>query len=451
MWRTKYSSQVQPSDHGTTQRLAGWIEESRNLGKIAFLVVRDRDGAFQVVLPKSKVGDETFERLTKLNRESVIAVEGKPAPTKSTQFTWEILPEKHWVLSEAAAPLPLGITDQVNIEIDTRLDARFMDLRRKEPKSIFKIRNTILAAGHEYLRGNGFVEIHSPRIIGSSSEGGTDVFRVKYFENDAYLSQSPQLYKQAMMATGLDRVYEVATYFRAEKHNTVRHLNEITAFDLEMAFIENEEEVMHAIEGLMAAIWKRVATENTKELQILGKEVPIPNQPFKRITFHDAVELLWKNRVELPRRQGVHAGDKETWSYEIGNVEEKRLGEILQKEGHDFVFITKFPLVEKPFYCMPEHGKMSDTWSRAFDLEYRGVELLSGAQRINDEKLLIEGLQRKDLDPAFFEGYLKAFRYGMPPHGGCGIGVERILMQMLELPNIREAVLFPRDRHRLTP
>lgn len=451
MWRTKYSGQVQPSDHGTTQRLAGWIEESRNLGKIAFLVVRDREGAFQVVLPKSKVGDETFERLTKLNRESVIAVEGKPAATKSTMFTWEILPEKYWVLSEAAAPLPLGITDKVNIEIDTRLDARFMDLRRKGPQAIFKIRNTVLAAGHEYLRGHGFVEIHTPRIIGSSSEGGTDVFKVKYFEHEAFLSQSPQLYKQAMMATGLDRVYEVATYFRAEKHNTVRHLNEITAFDLEMAFIEDEEEVMHAIEGLMAAIWRRVAGENPKELQALGREVPIPQTPFKRITFHDAVELLWKNNVKLPHRQGVHAGEKETWSYEIGNVEEKQLGEILRRDGHDFFFITKFPLVEKPFYCMPEHGKMSDTWSRAFDLEYRGVELLSGAQRIHDANLLVEGLQRKDLDPKFFEGYLKAFRYGMPPHGGCGIGIERILMQMLELPNIREAVLFPRDRVRLTP
>jgi aspartyl-tRNA synthetase len=441
MWRTRYSSEVQPADHGTTQRLAGWIEESRNLGKIAFLVVRDRDGAFQVVLPKSKVGDETFERLTKLNRESVIAIEGKPAATKSTTFTWEILPEKYWVLSEAAAPLPLGITDKVNIEIDTRLDARFMDLRRKEPQAIFKIRNSVLSAGHEYLRKNGFVEIHSPRIIGSSSEGGTDVFKVKYFEHEAYLSQSPQLYKQAMMATGLDRVYEVATYFRAEKHNTVRHLNEITAFDLEMAFIENEEEVMHAIEGLMAAIWKRVATENTKELAVLGKEVPIPKTPFKRITFHDAVELLRKNGIEPPRRQGVAGSETETWAFEIGNAEEKQLGEI----------ITKFPLIEKPFYCMPENGKMSDTWSRAFDLEYRGVELLSGAQRINDPNLLVEGLQRKGLDPKYFEGYLRAFRYGMPPHGGCGIGVERILMQMLELPNIREAVLFPRDRTRLTP
>ncbi|MBI2078131.1 MAG: aspartate--tRNA(Asn) ligase, partial [Euryarchaeota archaeon] len=221
--------------------------------------------------------------------------------------------------------------------------------------------------------------------------------------------------------------------------------------DLEMAFIENDGEVMDAIEGLMANIWNRVASEHQKELQVLGKQVPIPARPFRRITFDAAVKLLQQHKVALPRRAGVHARDDETWAYEIGNAEEKELGEILRKDGHDFFFITKFPLVEKPFYCMPEHEKMTDTWSRAFDLEYRGVELLSGAQRIHDAKLLEEGLVRKDLNPKDFEGYLRAFRYGMPPHGGCGIGVERILMQMLELPNIREAVIFPRDRTRLSP
>ena len=452
MWRTKYSAHVNPEDYGKALRLAGWVEEIRNLGKIAFLVVRDREGRFQIVLPKGKVPDDMFDGLTKLNRESVVAFEGPPQATRgSTAFAWEMKPDKFWVLSEAEAPLPLGVVDKVNIEIDTRLDARFMDLRRPETQAIFKIRNTVLAAGHEYLRGHGFLEIHSPRIIGASSEGGTDVFRVKYFEKEAFLSQSPQLYKQAMMATGFDRVYEVATYFRAEKHNTVRHLNEITAFDLEMAYIENDDEVMDAIEGLMANIWTRVASEHPKELKVLGKEVPVPHRPFKRITFDAAVKLLHENKVALPRRPGVQARDDETWAYEIGNVEEKQLGEILRKEGHDFFFITRFPLVEKPFYCMPEHAKMSDTWSRAFDLEYRGVELLSGAQRIHDAKLLEEGLLRKDLNPKDFEGYLRAFRYGMPPHGGCGIGVERILMQMLDLPNIREAVIFPRDRTRLSP
>lgn len=451
MWRTRYALEVVPQDHNTVQRLAGWIEESRNLGKIAFLIIRDRTGTFQVALPKAKVAAEIFDRAVALNRESVISVEGPVKPSTVARNGWEMVPEKLVVLNEAAAPLPLGVVDKVNIEIDTRLDARFMDLRRPEPQSIFKIRNTVLSAGHEYLRGHGFLEIHTPRIIGSSSEGGTDVFKVKYFEKEAYLSQSPQLYKQAMMATGFDRVYEVATYFRAEKHNTVRHLNEITAFDLEMAWIENDEEVMRAIEGLMANIWNRVASENKRELEILGKQVPVPKTPFLRIPFDDAVKQLWKEGVKLPRRAGVHAREDETWAYEIGNVEEKVLGDHLKRDGHDFFFITKFPLVEKPFYCMPEHEKMSDTWSRSFDLEYRGVELLSGAQRIHQHDLLVEGMKRKDLNPADFEGYLKAFRFGMPPHGGCGIGVERILMQMLELPNIREAVLFPRDRTRVTP
>jgi len=453
MWRTRYGLDVSTADHGTVQRLAGCIEESRNLGKIAFLILRDRTGTFQVVLPKGKVPDEMFQRATGLNRESVVSVQGVVQPSKVARNGWEMKPDAFDVLSEAAAPLPLGVVDKVNVEIDTRLDARFMDLRRPQPQAIFKIRNTVLSAGRDYFRQNGFVEIHSPRIIGASSEGGTDLFKVKYFERDAYLAQSPQLYKQAMMATGLDRVFEVATYFRAEKHNTPRHLNEITAFDLEMAFVQDEEEVMGAIEGLMHAIWKRVAEENAKELETLGKTVPVPKLPFHRIKFEDAVAALRKAGVKLSVRPGFEdaAAAGEAWAFEIGNVEEKELGKLLLADGHDFFFITKFPLVEKPFYCMPEHGKMSDTWSRAFDLEYRGVELLSGAQRIHDAKLLEEGLRRKDLDPKDFEGYLNAFRYGMPPHGGCGIGVERILMQMLDLPNIREAVLFPRDRSRLSP
>jgi len=461
MWRTRYAQEVRPEDHGTVQRLAGWIEESRNLGKIAFLVVRDRSGAFQVVLPKSKVGDETFDRLTKLNRESVIAVEGKPAATKSTTFTWEILPEKHWVLNEAQAPLPLGVVDKVNIDIDTRLDARFMDLRRPGPQSIFKIRDTVLAAGREYLASNGFVEIHTSKIIGSSSEGGTEVFKVKYFERDAYLSQSPQLYKQAMMATGLDRVFEIATYFRAEKHNTPRHLNEITAFDLEMAFIETEEDVMGVIEGFFHHVWKRVVDERRKELDLVAKEyhpegfepLAVPKLPFLRVPFTDAVRRLQDSGYKVPARAGFEDEAKrgEAWAHELGGAEEKALAKLLEPDGHRFFFITKYPLIEKPFYCMPEHGSMQDTWCRAFDLEYRGVELLSGAQRIHQHDLLAEGLKRKDLDPKDFEGYLKAFRYGMPPHGGCGIGVERILMQMLDLANIREAVLFPRDRVRISP
>jgi aspartyl-tRNA synthetase len=439
MWRTHYARDVQAQDLGKPARLAGWIEESRNIGKIAFLIIRDRTGTFQATVIKSKVGEELFKAWTKLNRESVVAIDGQLKANDQVRNGWELLPTTLHVLNESAAPLPLGVVDRVNIDIDTRLDHRFMDLRRPEPRAIFTIRNTVLAAGREYLRKQGFLEIHSPRIIGSSSEGGTELFKVQYFEKEAYLSQSPQLYKQAMMATGFDRVFEVATYFRAEKHNTPRHLNEITAFDLELAFIENDDEVMAAIEGLFHAIWKRVADENAEELKTLQKEVVVPRLPFLRVPYDEAIERL------------NAAGHKISWGEDPGTDGERKLGQLLQKEGHDFYFITKWPLSLKPFYCMPEDGTMDSRHSRAFDLDYRGVELLSGAQRVHNPELLEAGLRRVGLDPKHFHGYLESFRYGMPPHGGCGIGIERILMQMLELPNIREAVLFPRDRVRLSP
>lgn len=459
MWRTHYALEIQPAHHTTVQRLAGWVESIRNMEKIAFLIVRDRSGTFQVVLPKAKVDAALFERAVKMNRESVVSIEGTINPSKQARNGWELLPTKLDVLNEAAAPLPLGVVDKVNVEIDTRLDHRFMDIRRPGPQAIFKIRSAVLGAGHEYLRKQGFLEIHTSRIIGASSEGGTEVFKVKYFENEAFLSQSPQLYKQAMMATGFDRVYEVATYFRAEKHNTPRHLNEITAFDLEMAWIQNEEEVMETIQGLFHHIWSRVASEHAKEIETVAQEyhggsfagVPVPKLPFLRVPFTKAVEMLQAEGVELPTDDPAAARGGDLAAYQINPPEEKALAKIVARDGHDFFYITKFPLAQKPFYCMPEGETMDAKLSRSFDLEYRGVELLSGAQRIHQPGLLVQGLERVGLDPKAFERYLEAFRYGMPPHGGCGIGVERILMQMLELPNIREGVLFPRDRSRLTP
>ncbi len=439
MWRTRYTTDVTEDDHGTSQRLAGWVEEIRDLGKIAFLIVRDRTATFQITLPKSKVDEAVFERATGLNRESVVSVEGEIKANEKVRNGWEILPAKLDVLNAADAPLPLGVVDRVNIEMDTRLDHRFMDLRRPEPRAIFRIRSGVLGAAHEFLRGEGFLEIHTSNLIGSSSEGGTEVFKVKYFERDAFLSQSPQLYKQTMMATGFDRVYEIARYFRAEKSNTVRHLAEITGIDLEMAFVEDEDEVMDLIEGLMHAIWTRVADEHQSDLEILEAEVAEPKRPFLRIPYDDALA------------KATEAGAKMQWGEDFSTEVEKQLGDVLADEGHDFYWITKWPLSLKPFYCAPDEPTMDSKYSRAFDLGYRGVELLSGAQRVHDPELLVEGLKRWDLNPDDFEGYLEAFRFGMPPHGGCGIGVERILMQMLGLSNIRETVLFPRDRVRLTP
>ena len=432
-YRSHYSLDVTAKDYDKIITVAGWVEDIRNIGSIAFIILRDRKGTLQVTAIK-KENPDLFEKLVNITRESVISVEGICKKSDKARNNYEIIPKQMEILSTSETPLPLGVVDKVESELDTRLDNRFIDLRKQDIQAIFKIRNVVIAAVHGYLRSENFVEVHTPNIIASSSEGGTDVFKLKYFEKDAFLAQSPQLYKQMLMATGLDRVYEIAWYFRAEEHNTRRHLNESTAVDLEMAFISSEEDVMKTLEGLVYYMWKK-AGECKKELNILGKKIVVPKLPFKRLTYDDALKKLNEN------------GSNIEWGADLGAEEEKLLGEIMRKEGHDFYFITKYPIVAKPFYTMLEGEK----YSRGFDLECKGVEIASGGQRIHNIELLKNRLKACDLDPKDFESYLKAFRYGMPPHGGFGFGIERFLMELLNIKNIRECILFPRDRTRLTP
>ena len=432
-YRSHYSLDVTTEDYDKIITVAGWIEDIRNIGSIAFIILRDRKGTLQVTAIK-KENPDLFEKLVNITRESVISVEGICKKSDKARNNYEIIPNQIEILSTSETPLPLGVVDKIESELDTRLDNRFIDLRKQDIQAIFKIRNVVIAAVHEYLKSENFVEVHTPNIIASSSEGGTNVFKLKYFEKDAFLAQSPQLYKQMLMATGLDRVYEIAWYFRAEEHNTRRHLNESTAVDLEMAFISSEEDVMKILEGLVYNMWKK-AGECKKELDILGKKIVVPKLPFKRLTYDDALKKL------------NNSGSDIKWGEDLGAEEEKQLGEIMSKEGHDFYFITKYPIAAKPFYTMLE----GDKYSRGFDLECKGVEIASGSQRIHNIELLKNRLKACDLDPKDFESYLKAFRYGMPPHGGFGFGIERFLMELLNIKNIRECILFPRDRTRLTP
>ena len=433
MYRSHYSKEISPNEYNSTVTVAGWVEEIRNLGSIAFLILRDKKGTLQLTILKKKT-PELFERFISLPRESVISVKGVCKANDKVRNGYEILPETCDVLSLAETPLPLGVVDKVEADFDTRLDNRIIDLRKPETQAIFKIRNTVLAAAHEYLRSQNFIEVHTPKIIASSSEGGTDMFRVRYFEKEAFLAQSPQLYKQSLMATGLDRVYEIAWYFRAEEHNTRRHLNESTAVDIEMAFINDEEDIMNILEHLVHSMWKR-ASECSHELDILKKVVTIPKLPFARITYDEVVKTIQQEKSPIE------------WGKDLSTEDERLLGEIMKTKGEDFYFITKYPLASKPFYTMPDREK----YSRGFDLECKGVEVSSGSQRIHDIALLIERLKACGLDPKDFDAYLKAFRYGMPPHGGFGFGIERFLMELLELNNIRECILFPRDRTRLSP
>ena len=432
-YRTHYSKDVSNKDYGKNISVAGWVEDIRNIGSIGFIILRDRKGTLQVTVFK-KQNAELFEKMVNIPRESVVSVNGLCKESKQARNGYEVIPNEFEVLSVADTPLPLGVVDKIESELETRLDNRFIDLRKQDIQAIFKIRNKVISQAHEYLRSNNFIEIHTPNIIASSSEGGTDVFKLKYFEKEAFLAQSPQLYKQMMMATGLDRVYEIAWYFRAEEHNTRRHLNESTAIDLEMAFIKDEEDVMKILEGLVYNMWKK-ASECSDELEVLGKKIIVPKLPFKRVKYDDVIKNLNKN------------GSSIKWGDDLGAEEEKLFGDIMKKEGHEFYFITKYPIAAKPFYTMPEEDK----YSRSFDLECKGVEIASGSQRIHIFDLLKKRLEDCNLNPMDFESYLKTFRYGMPPHGGFGFGIERFLMELLDIKNIRECILFPRDRTRLTP
>jgi aspartyl-tRNA synthetase len=432
--RTHYSSEITPEIEEKEVTLCGWVHEIRDLGNVKFLILRDREGFIQVMAKKGLCEDKILEKIAKISKESVIELKGKVKKSPQAPRGVEIIPSSLNVISPAKTPLPLDVTQKVSADLDTRLDNRFMDLRKPEIAAIFKLRAKVIEAGRKFLREEGFIEIYTPKIIASASEGGTDLFPISYFDKDAFLAQSPQLYKQMMMATGFDRVFEITPYFRAEEHDTRRHLNEVTAIDIEMAFIQSEDDVMDILEGMTVEMIKEASI--SKEAKFLGKEIAIPKKA-KRITYDNALNLLEKE-----------AGRKIPWGEDLDREAEKLLGSIMkEKFNMELYFITKYPLEAKPFYAMPDTDKK---YSRSFDLGYRGVEISSGGQRVHQYDLLEKMLKAKGLKPESFEFYLNAFKYGMPPHGGFGFGIDRIMMQLLEV-GIREVVLFPRDRHRLTP
>jgi len=431
----KRSREISQSTDGESVSLAGWVHEIRKLGKLKFIVLRDREGLAQITLPKSAVKSEIFELADNISRESVIEVKGKVHREARAPNGCEVIPDEIKIISLAASPLPLDPTEKVEANLDTRLDNRVMDLRKQEILSLFKLRASVLSTARSFLEAHGFLEVHTPRIISTSSEGGAELFPVAYFEKEAFLAQSPQLYKQMLMAAGFEKVYEIATYFRAEEHNTIFHLNEITAIDCELSFIESESDVMNVIESLTLTMIKTAAQKNTE----LGseKEIKLPKTPYPRVKYSEAIEMLEEAGLRIPHGQ------------DLTTEAEKRLGEIMKEKGYDLYFITKYPLEIKPFYTMPD--KENQLYSNSFDLDFRGREILSGSQRVHDYDLLVERIKKKGLAVENFKDYLNAFKYGMPPHGGFGLGIERFLMYLLELPNIREAVLFPRDRNRLNP
>lgn len=427
---------IAAADHGKAATLAGWLEDVRNLGGIAFLILRQRDGTFQATV-KKKGQEALFDAVSKLVRESVVAVQGTIQPNGQVRNGWELLASSVTVLSPSAAPLPLPVADKVGAEMDTRFDNRFLDLRKPDRRAIFRIRSLVLAGLRGYLAGQGFVEVHTPKLAGAGAEGGATLFETSYFGRRAYLSQSPQLYKQILMSTGLDRVMEFAPAFRAEPSDTVRHVTEFTSFDGEMSWIESQEDVFRALEGAVAHAIERVRSDAPKELALLQADPKPPRLPLRRLPYEEALEVL--------RNHGKRVRDGD----DIDTEGEKAVGAAMAQEGHELYFITEYPAAIKPFYIMAKPDDPETSFS--FDLEYKGDEMASGGQREHRYDALVANMTAKGLDPASFEFYLKAFRFGMPPHGGWGFGIDRFVQKLLDLPNIREAILFPRDRVRLVP
>ncbi|MHC1598728.1 MAG: aspartate--tRNA(Asn) ligase [Candidatus Methanofastidiosia archaeon] len=413
--------------------IKGWVNEIRDMGGIKFIILRNKKGLFQVTLPKKKVSHEIFSFVDKLSKEDVIVVEGSSQQGKSRDFDIEIIPEKITLINESETPLPLDPSGKVKAELDTRLDNRFIDIRRPEILAIFKVRHSLLKHARDYLSNEDFLEIHTSKIISTASEGGTELFPIQYFEKKAYLTQSPQLYKQMCMAGGLERIYEIAWYFRAEQHNTTRHLNEATAIDIEMSFINDEEDVMRILENLIHTTLKGIKEECIAELNLLEVELKVPEVPFKRLTYDEVVEMLQEKGYNIK------------WGEDLGTEGERILGKEMENQGYEYYFIKRYPR-NKVFYLQPE-GK----YCRGFDLDCKGIELTSGGQRCHEYDTIVERMIEFGLEPENFKDYLKIFKYGMPPHGGFGFGIERWLMEMLNLNNVRECILFPRDRGRTTP
>ncbi len=425
-----------PEMDGQEVVVCGWVQDIRNLGGIAFVQLREAGGVIQVTA-KKEVDPDLFEALTGLTRESVIAVRGTVRAEPQAGGGFEVLPVELDVLSPAATPLPLGVVDKVGAELDTRLDNRILDLRKPEVQAVFRARALYLAGLREALYARDFVEIHTPKVLGAGAEGGATLFKVDYFGRPAYLAQSPQLYKQMLMGTGLDRFYEIAQVFRAEASDTTRHVAEITMFDGEVAFIRDQEDFLRHLEEVVVAGIRHVREAGGELLETLGVELEVPSTPIPRLTYDEAVDLLADAGKEVPVD-----GDIDTEG-------EKVLGRVMAEKGVDLYYIKDYPSAIKPFYVMEKDDDRDYTHS--FDMDYMGVEVASGGQREHRYDRLSSRMDEQGLNLEQFEFYLSPFRYGMPPHGGWGFGVDRMVQLILGFTNIREAIAFPRDRSRLLP
>ncbi len=430
-----------PRHIGEEVKVQGWLQTLRDQKSMQFLVLRDKTGLVQVAHWK-KGNPELAEAISKLGTESALTIVGKVVANEVVRLGGlEIQLEDLKVEGLAETPLPFDPFGEVLPDQDFRLDWRYLDLRRERNRLIFEVQTTLEAAMRAYWLDHDFIEIHSPKILGAASESGAELFSLKYFETTAYLAQSPQFYKQMAMAAGFERVFEIGPVFRADPSFTSRHMTEFTGVDMEISWIESHEDVMAFIENWLAYCYAAVQEKHGAQIkEQFGTELTVPNVPFPRLSMAEAYQILKDQNYALPPEQ---KGDLDPGA-------ERALGKYIKDAyNHDFVFVKDWPFSVRPFYHMLHEDNPSLT--KSFDLLGKGLEITTGAQREHRYEVLASQAQQKGLSLEPIQDYLNFFRYGCPPHGGFGLGLSRLLMIMMDLPNIREAVYLFRGPNRLRP
>ena len=427
-----YINQI-PEHIGEQIMIKGFVHNLRIQGSVSFLMLRDVTGIIQNVIVKSNA--EAFNFVKSLSLESSVEIIGlaKKDPTREGRFEVEVETIKLLALSEPELPLAVFDKNEVETSTNIRHQYRFLDIRKPKNMLIMKLSSAFDRYYREFLFNQGFVEIHTPKTMPTPSESSSDLFEVKYFDRKAYLAQSPQLYKQMAIASGLEKVLEVGPIFRAEKSFTSRHATECTSYDVEMAFIKDHNDIMELEENLIVYILTKIKENYGKEIkEIYGIDVTIPSLPFPRITMKEAKELL----------------NSEDFESDLSSEEEKALGEHFEKQGHDFVFLTDFPISVRPFYHKYYEYKPC---TKSADLIYKGLEITTLAQREERYDVLVNQLKSKGLGQTDIQWYLDFFRYGMPSHGGWGLGGARFIMKLLGVEHIRDAMFIYRSVNNINP
>ncbi len=422
---------------GERVTVRGWAQAIRDQKRMQFLILRDATGLAQAVLAKEEEPSELNAAISALTAESAVSVTGTVAADERVKLGGLELKLEELVVESAAEPeLPVA----ADSALDKRIDWRYLDLRRPDRRLIFEVQTTAENAMREYWRQEGFIEIHTPKLMGSASESGAELFKVEYFERQAYLAQSPQFYKQMAMAAGFEKVCEIGPVFRANPSFTSRHDTEFTSVDMEIAWIDSHEDVMALEEAWLAHVLAAVKEQHGEQIEAtFGTEVVVPTLPFPRISLEDAKEML--------RAHGHQAPGPE---HDLDPPSERALSQIVAEEhGHEFAFVTDYPTTVRPFYHMRHEDNPALT--KSFDLLWRGIEITTGAQREHRLERLLAQAEDKHVDVPPIQYYMDFFRYGAPPHGGFGFGLTRLLMQLLAQDNVREVTFLYRGPHRLEP